>query len=129
MINLLGMSTGLAIATLIFLYAKFELSYERDNPLSDRLVRITMDYLDGETVVEQDCETYPPLGPKMRNEFSEVENFARAYQIDEKTLKVGDNFFRESKIFAADHSFFELLHIPWFVEITIGCFSNPMKLY
>jgi len=112
LINVLGMSTGLAISMLIFLYAKFELSYEKYNPLSDRLVRITMDYMDGETIVEQDCETYPPLGPKMTSEFSEIADFTRVYQIPDKTLKIGQNFYRESKIFAADHSFFKLLHYP-----------------
>lgn len=116
------MSVGLAISMLIFLYSKFELSYEKFNPLSDRVVRITMDYLDGETVVEQDCETYPPLGPKMAREFTEIEDFARAYQIDGKTLKVGDKFFRESRIFAADHSFFKVLHQPL-------VYGDPNKIF
>jgi len=128
LINVLGMSTGLAISMLILLYAKFELSYEKYNPLSDRLIRITIDYMDGETVVEQDCETYPPLGPKMTNEFSEIADFARAYQIDEKTLKVGQDFYRESKIFAADHSFFELLHYPLIHGDPDRVFLNPNEI-
>jgi len=128
LINVLGMSTGLAISMLIFLYAKFEMSYEKYNPLSEQVVRITIDYMNGETVVEQDCETYPPLGPKMNSEFSEIENFARAYQIDEKTLKIGDNFFRESKIFAADHSFFELLHYPLVYGDPNQVFLNPNEM-
>ncbi len=128
LINVLGMSAGLAIALLIFLYAKFEWSYEKYNPLSERLVRITMDYLDGETVVEQDCETYPPLGPKMTNEFSEIVDFTRAYQIPDKTLKVGQNFFSESKIFAVDHSFFELLHYPLLYGDPEQIFLKPNEI-
>ena len=108
LINILGLSTGLAIALLIMLYAKFELSYESYNPLADRLVRITMDYLNGETLVDQDCETYPPLGPGITAEFSEVVDFTRAFYIDDKTIKANDNYYRESKIYAVDPSFFRL---------------------
>ncbi len=127
-INVLGMSTGLAISMLIFLYSKFELSYEQYNPLSDRIVRVTMDYMDGETVVEQDCETYPPLGPIMTREFPEIENFTRAYPIDEKTLKVADNFFRESNIYAADHSFFELFDYPLIYGNKDQVFLKPNEI-
>ncbi len=109
-INIVGLSFGLAIVLLISLYVRFELSYEKDNPLSDRLVRVTMDYLNGETVVDQDAETYHPLAPRMMSEFSEIENFARAYPLNNSTIKVGDESFREEKIFAVDPSFLDLFN-------------------
>ncbi len=110
-INLLGLSTGLAIALLMIQYVKFEFSYENYNPLASDIARITLDYMDGETVFEQDCETYPPLGPKIKNEFAEVKEFARTYHIDETVLQVSaDKFFTESKMYAADHSFFEMFN-------------------
>ena len=87
LINIIGMSTGLAIALLIIQYVRFELSYEKLNPLADRLVRITVDYMNGNTLIDQDCETYPPLGPRITAEFSEVVDFTRTYHIDEKTIK------------------------------------------
>ena len=66
LINIIGLSSGLAIALLIILYVRFEFSYEAYNPQADRLVRITMDYLNGETLIDQDAETYPPLGPRIK---------------------------------------------------------------
>lgn len=127
LINVLGMATGLAIALLILLYAQFEMSYESYNPNADRVVRITMDYLDGETLVDQDAETYPPLGPKIKEEFSEVEEFARAYGLDEVTLNVDRKNFRESEIYAADPSFFEMFGYPFIQGTAEGIFQDPME--
>jgi len=109
-INIIGLSTAFAMAVLILMYAYFELSYEKDNPQADQLVRITMDYLNGETVIDQDCETYKPLGPRMVSEFSEVVDFTRAFHINDNTINIGENYFRVSKIFAVDPSFFSLFN-------------------
>ena len=112
-INVLGLSTALGIAMLIIQYVRFERSYESHNPHAADMVRITMDYLDGEVVFHQDCETYPPLGPKIKNEFAEVQEFTRAYGVGELTLKVGENLFRESRMYGTDPSFFSMLHYPF----------------
>ncbi|MEM9328617.1 MAG: ABC transporter permease, partial [Bacteroidota bacterium] len=68
-INILGLALGLAISLMIIQYVRYEFSYESYNPNADRMVRVTMDYMDGETLIEQDCETYPPLGPRIKDEF------------------------------------------------------------
>lgn len=109
-INILGMSSGLAIAMLIISYVRFELSYEDQNPVADRLVRITMDYLNGETVIDQDAEAYPAMAPRISEEFPDVVNFARAYPINNATLKFGDNPFREDKIYCVDPAFLTLFN-------------------
>ncbi len=127
LINVVGMATGLAIALLILLYAQFEMSYESYNPNADRIVRITMDYLDGETLIDQDVETYPPLGPKIKAEFSEVEEFARTYGLDEVTLNVDDKNFRESAVYAADPSFFEMFGYPFIQGTNESIFRDPME--
>lgn len=112
LINILGMSSGLAIAMLIVLYVRFELSFENGNPVADRLVRITMDYLNGETVIDQDAETYHPIGPRMSSEFSEIVNFTRASPINDATLRIGDDYFRENEIYAVDPAFLTLFNRP-----------------
>lgn len=109
-INVVGLSFGLAIVMLISLFVKFELSFESNNPLADRLVRVTMDYLNGDAVIDQDAETYNPMGPRMLAEFPEVEDFARAYPVKDATIKAGDELFREEKIFAVDPSFLRLFN-------------------
>ena len=46
----------------------------------------TMDYYDGESLVDQDAETYPPLAPRVYNQFAEVENYARIEGFGESTI-------------------------------------------
>ena len=127
-INILSISSGLTIAMLILLYVKFELSYENKNPISDRVVRITMDYLSGKTLVEQVCQTYHPSGPRIASEFSEVTDFTRAYPIEESIIKVGDDFFREPRIYAVDPAFFNLFSYPLLQGDPGTVFSNPFEV-
>lgn len=127
-INIIGLSCGLAIVMLISLYVRFELNFEKGNPLADRLVRVTMDYLNGETVTDQDAETYHPLGPRMLSEFSEIEDFARAFPITNATIKVGDEFLREEKIFVVDPSFLQLFHYALLSGNQQGVLINPYEV-
>ena len=127
-INVVGLSFGLAIVLLISLYVRFELSYEKDNPLADRLVRITMDYLNGEAVIDQDAEMYHPMAPRMLSEFSEVENFARAYPLNNATIKVGNEFFREEKLFSVDPSFLLLFNCTLLSGDEQNVLKNPYEV-
>ena len=58
-INVFGLAIGLTIAMLIMLYGQYELSYENHNPLSHRVARITIDYMDGETLVSRTARLIP----------------------------------------------------------------------
>lgn len=114
-INILGLTSGMTIALLILSYVQFELSYENNNSNANSMVRITMDYLDGDVVVDQDCETYHLLGPMIKDEIAGVEDFTRAYGLDELVIQVKDQHFRERSIYAVDPSFlalfdYELMH-------------------
>ncbi|MEQ8362069.1 MAG: FtsX-like permease family protein [Cyclobacteriaceae bacterium] len=127
-INVLGLSTGLAIALLILLYVQFELNYEDKNPLADRIVRISMDYFNGESLIDQDAEMYPPAGPRIASEFSEVESFSRVAPFNEATIRVGDEFFRETKMFAVDSSFFQLFNYSLLYGNSKNIFQNPNEI-
>jgi putative ABC transport system permease protein len=127
-INVVGLSFGLAIVLLISLYVRVELSYEKYNPLADRLVRITMDYLSGEAVIDQDAEMYHPMAPRIMTEFSEVENFARAYPLNNSTIKVGNELFREEKLFSVDPSFLQLFHCTLLSGNRQNVLANPYEV-
>lgn len=127
-INVLGLATGLAISLLIGLYVKFEVSYESYNPNADRMVRLTTDYMNGETVADQDCETYPPTGKRITSEFSEVSDFTRAYHIDGITVEIDKQFFNEPKTYGVDPSFFRLFNYPLLQGNQEAIFQKPYEL-
>lgn len=103
-INILGLASGFTIAILILLYVRFEQSYEDYNPKAEKVVRITMDYMDGETLVDQDCETYHVLGPMIKDEFPEVTEFTRAFGF-EFGGEINGVVFKEPNVYAVDPSF------------------------
>ena len=128
LINIIGLSSGLAIALLILTYARYEFSYEDQNPHADRLVRITMDYLNEGSVIDQDAETYAPLGPRISREFPEVEAFARAERIEFKSAKIGEKYFEVNNLMAVDSSFFRLFSIPLLESNQQEIFRAPYEM-
>jgi len=126
-INLLGLATGFAITLLIIQYVRFEFSYESTHENADRLVRLTMDYMDGETVTAQDCETNPPTGAMALAEMPEVENFTRAYPVGEPNVNidVGNEHFILEKVFAVDNAFFDMFSYPLLYGTKKDIFKQP----
>ncbi len=129
LINIFGLATGLAVALLISQYVRFELSYENANPLADRVVRLSMDYLNGGTVNAQDAETYPPIAAKALREMSEVQSYARAYPLRNRlsTVQIGDRYYQLDNVYAVDSSFFRMFNYPLLRGKASGVFSKPRE--
>lgn len=126
-INLIGLATGFAITLLILQYTKFERSYEDTHPNADRVVRLTLDYLTGNTVTTQDCELYPPVGAKLADEVAEVETYSRVYDIGEPNspIKVGDQQFLMKNLYAVDADFFKMFNYKLIHGSQTNIFQKP----
>jgi putative ABC transport system permease protein len=130
LINVVGLAAGLAVALLLIQYVRFELSYENTNPLADRIVRLTIDYINGGAVDSQDTESHPPLGPKAKRELSEVVNYTRAYPLGEPTItvQVGNEYYVVEKALAVDSSFFPMFNYSLLRGSRIGLFTRPRQV-
>ena len=126
-INLLGLASGLAITLLIVQYVRYELSYENGYPKADHIVRITTDYLNGESVTSQDVETYPALSKLLKSDIPEVKNSTRAYPVGEPTadIQIGLNQYMVEKVLAVDPSFFEIFDYPLIKGSNQDLFTKP----
>ncbi|OEK07277.1 hypothetical protein BFP71_05880 [Roseivirga misakiensis] len=127
-INVIGLTAGISVALLMLSYVHFELSYESSNPKSDRMTRITIDYMDGSSLIDQDAESYHLLGPMMKAEFPEVEEFTRAYRMSEAVLKVDESSFRAARVFAVDHSFLSLFSYSLMQGNEKTALTNPNEM-
>lgn len=129
LINVAGLATGMAVALLIVQYVRYELSYETSYPLSDRLVRLTIDYLNGGTVDAQDAGAYPPIGPKAKRELSEVVNYTRAYSVrgPNTTVQIGNSYHVIPNVYAVDSSFFSMFNYPLLRGGKTGLFTSPRQ--
>lgn len=113
LINVLGLSLGMAAFLLIFQYLSFEASVNQFHQNISSLYRVLVESKDGET---QDY-TAPVLASRLKHELGEVQNFCRlAQEIGNGIVSIGESSslksFKEEKVIYADGSFFELFTFP-----------------
>lgn len=110
-INILGLSVGLAVSLLIFLYVSFERSYDDFQPNADRVYRLRYERVskdDGQAVRFASC--CPPAAPAIREQFPEIEKIGRVYK--SKAIVSVDNIkFTEERIFFTEPDVAEILDI------------------
>lgn len=84
MLNILGLATGMAVFLLIAQYVKFERSYEDFVPNRDDIYRVKLESFSGSDLITASAENYPGVAPSMKDEFPEVVNYARLYNMGYK---------------------------------------------
>ncbi|MCP4728281.1 MAG: FtsX-like permease family protein, partial [bacterium] len=106
-INLSGLSIGIASCILILGYVGFELSYDRFHDKADDIYRVAMHgTLSGRTM---DAIPSPaPYGPALKQDFPEVADFVRFEIASNVVFRYGEDEHYESKIFYADDSIFRV---------------------
>jgi putative ABC transport system permease protein len=106
LINILGLTVGMTACFLIFLYVRFELSYDKFHSKGDRIYRIVCD-------IKTPTETMHPggpswaVGPHLMGGFPQVEATVRT-TADELLVRKGNVKFQEKSSLWADSSFFEV---------------------
>ncbi|MDB5015255.1 MAG: cell division protein FtsX [Mucilaginibacter sp.] len=110
-LNVLGLSLGLASCLLIIFYVVDELSYDRYNTKADRIYRVNEDLKLGENnVLYAVC--MPPLAQALKNDFPYVENTVRIKRNGSKHVKKGGINILENNIAFADPSLFDVFTLP-----------------
>ena len=103
-INILGLAIGITCCMLILLYIRNELSYDRFHEHADRIYRV----VNGDS-----ARTPPAVGPVLKDQFPEVEEYARMQgTANIWMMGYGDNVFYESNVFRASSGFFEIFSFP-----------------
>ncbi len=110
-INILGLSIGIACSLLIALYVINESGYDKYNVKKDRLFRVI---LNGKIGGQEITGSYTPavMGPTLPREFPEVEGFLRMDGVGPTVVEYNKQSFTENDIVSADSSFFNFFSIP-----------------
>ena len=75
-INIFGLSLGIATCFIIMMYVQNELSFDRFNKNSDRIVRIVFKAdINGGKIFE--ANVMPPVAQTMKNDYPEVQDATR----------------------------------------------------
>ncbi|MFS4454720.1 ABC transporter permease [Maribacter sp. 2304DJ31-5] len=83
-INVLGLTIGIAAFLLITQYVSFERSYDKFQPGIEDVYRTTLSTNFESEAFETSATNHPALGPAMKADFPEVESYAR--MVDRKVL-------------------------------------------
>jgi len=110
MINILGLSVGMACTVLLVLFIQRELSYDNYHKNGDRIYRVAASYkLGGQNY---DIATTPaPLARTLLEEFPEVEKVVRFRRRGGNVVKYENNIFKEPATVYADNSVFDVFDI------------------
>jgi ABC-type antimicrobial peptide transport system permease subunit len=119
-INIGGLTIGLASAVMAILFAHHELSFEICHEKADRICRV---YTKGDFDKIQWVPTvFGPEGSTFKRMFPEVEEYTRSMELGNLLVRVGENKFYEENGYAADSNYFKILTFPFI----LGGSSNEL---
>jgi putative ABC transport system permease protein len=106
-INIMGLTVGMTACFLIFLYVKFELSYDSFHTKSDRIYRVVSDIKTPTEVLHSSGPAWA-VAPNAKDEFPEIQSFVRITGGDNVLMRKGDIKFQEENAAWADSAIFNV---------------------
>ena len=115
-INIAGLSMGLAVCILIFLWVQDELSFDRLHKNADRIYRVVKEYKQSDGDIRKSAVTPWPLGAALVEDFPEINTHTRFYNLSRRLItyksETGDRSFYEDGVCVADPSFLDIFSFP-----------------
>lgn len=115
----------MAVCILIFQYVAFEKSYDNFHENKDNIYRLTLKNYHNKELLDQRGKSARPLGIVMKEEFSEVLDFARLHEEDEVVVTYKENSFLEDKLYYADSTFLPMFSFSMLVGDPVNALTKP----
>jgi putative ABC transport system permease protein len=126
LINILGLSIGIAACMIIFLYVNHELTFDQYNEKADRIARITTrlhtpesDMLFGTSPV--------PLADALKRDFPEVEATVRL-EPSPQVMKLNNEVVKEEAFYTADQSIFSIFSFHFIEGSAANALENSQSI-
>jgi len=115
LVNILGLSIGIATALLILLYVSHEKSFDKHHEDAARIYRVVKDFVNDDGTFLPDATTPPAIAPALQAAIPEIETVTRLYPGWGRQFYVryGDKRFIEENVFRIDSSFFDVFTVPF----------------
>lgn len=111
LLNILGLTIGMSACFLIFLYVRFELSYDNFHSKSDRIYRVVTDINNPSEVLHFSVAA-PAMPVAAKRDFPEIDKQVRFDQANILVRRGTDIKIQEDKAAFADSTFFEIFDFP-----------------
>ena len=129
-INLLGLSIGLASFILIMLYVTDELKYDRYHTNSNRIFRV-LSFIEYEGVSEKSSSCPYPVGPTLKAEYPHlIQQSCRVYNnwSENYLFVINNKSFIEKRMFFADSTIFEVFDFRFLHGNPASAFNSPKTI-
>ncbi|RYY08654.1 MAG: ABC transporter permease, partial [Chitinophagaceae bacterium] len=126
-LNVLGLTVGMTACFLIFLYLKFELSYDAMHSNAPRIYRLVSD-------IKTPSEVIHGTGPSwavpahIKPAFPEIDKVVRIAANDNVLFRKGDIKFEETSSMWADSSFFQVFDFPLIKGNRVTALKEPFSV-
>ncbi len=126
-INILGLSIGIACSLLIALFVINEASFDKFNVKKDRIFRVILNgKIGGQEITG--AATPAVMGPTIPKEFPEVEDFLRMNDLGPTVVEYEKQVFTDKDILEADSSFFNFFSVPVLKGDMKSLLNSPHKV-
>ena len=125
-INIMGLTVGMTACFLIFLYVRFELSYDNMHGKADRIYRLVSDIKTPSDLIHASGPAWA-VPPNTKHDFPEVEEFVRVSG-NSFLVRKGNIKFQEEKSVLADSAFFKVFDFPMVRGNRETALSAPLSL-
>ena len=123
-INILGLSIGIATCFIILLYVKNELSYDSYNKNEANIYRIYFKAnIDGGKISESGV--MPPVAATLKNDFPQVNDATRLQPQGSPKISFGDKVFKTDRYALVDPNFFNIFTLPMVEGDPATALSQP----
>lgn len=128
LINILGLSAGMAVCLLILHYVHYEKSYDRFHERQDRIYRLRYEREDkgGDAVRFASC--CPPAALRIRSKMPEAEKVARLVRYT-AVISYGAEKYIEDKIFFAEPDFANIFSFNFLSGNPVSDLKEPNKAF
>jgi len=127
-INIVGITIGIAAFLLIIMYIQNELGFDRHIPESDRMYRCVEIQHPAGVDDQHVAVSMGPLGPAMKQDFPEVEEFTRVLSWGGIPLTYEGERFQEPFLVHADSSVFDMFGIELIIGDTKTALNDPYSI-
>jgi len=112
-INILGLSLGMAACLLILQYVNFELSYDHFNKNAADVYRIVNDRYQNNKLIQHGTITYSAVSKAMKDDFPEVLNYSRILPGGEQIITFKDKKIPKEGTIFVDNAFLSMFTYPF----------------
>ena len=125
-LNIMGLTIGMSACFLVFLYVKFELSYDDFHSKGDRIYRIVTDIVNPSETLKLSVAA-PAMPVAAKRDFPEIEKTVR-FDPGNMLVRRGELKIQEENMAYADSTFFEIFDFPLLKGDPVTALREPYSV-